>query len=150
MNYYGRRRYYSYRYPRRSTRRTYSSSSRSKRRAIGNYRAAIKQQDKTDVNLNIMTKIQAHQGTTLQGNFPNGVCPVNIWDLLRRSDFYKSYANMYDQIKINSIRIKLTPLWFRTGTVQNNVLNSLYSSYTVVTAWDRTGLGTEQTKMITS
>lgn len=144
MNYYGRRRYYSYRYPRRTFRRAYSSTSRSKRRAIGNYRAAIKQQDKTDVNLNISTKFKAFEGTVGLEDKSVGVYALNIWDLLRRSDFYKSYANMYDQIKINSIRVKLTPVMFRTHSTTNTVANSFYSSYTVVTAWDRTGLSEKQ------
>lgn len=144
MNYYGRRRYYV-RYPRRTYRRTWASTARSKRRAIGNYRAAIKQQDKTDVNLNITTKFKTFQGTTL--TFQNGVYALNIWDLLRKSDFYQSYANMYDQIKINSIRIKLTPIMFHTHQTTNVTANTFYSSYTVVTAWDRTGLSENQLEL---
>lgn len=146
MNYYGRRRYYSSRYPRRSYRRAYSSTSRSKRRAIGNYRAAIQQTDKTDVNLSVMTKFETFRGTLNVSNEREedyGVFALNIWDLLRKSDFYQSYANMYDQIKINSIRIKMTPNYFKSNMVENGV-NQFYSSYTVVTAWDRTGLSEEQ------
>ena len=103
--YYGRR-YYSSRYPRRSSRRTYSSSSRSKRRAIGNYRAALAQKDATNVNLSITHKFQCNTSTLTVGNqsLHKGVYALNMWDLLRRSDFYQSYANMYDQIKINSNR----------------------------------------------
>ena len=104
-----------------------------KRRAIGNYRAAIKQQDKTDVNLNITTKFKTFQGETL--DFQNGAYALNIWDLLRRSDFYKSYANMYDQIKINSIRVKLTPIMFHTHQTTNvtgsSFLFFLYCCYCV-------------------
>lgn len=154
---YGRR-YYSRRYPRRSSRRTYSSTSRSKRRAIGNYRAAVQQRDKTDVNISIAHKFTCNTSTlTYSENVGNntveytknkGVYALNIWDLLRRSDFYQSYANMYDQIKINSIRIKLTPIAFSTYGEDGVIANNIYQTYTVVTAWDRTGLSPQQGHML--
>ena len=145
MNYYGRR-YYSRRYPRRSSRRTYSSSSRSKRRAIGNYRAALQQTDCTNVNLSITHRFDITNGEVDLGNsgyINTGLYALNIFDLLRKSTFYQSYANMYDQLKINSIRIKLTPLMMSTISPENTQGSNLIQTYSIVTAWDRTGLSPE-------
>jgi hypothetical protein len=153
MNYYGsRRRYYrnrarAYRSYGRSSR--YSSSST--RRAAGNYRAALQQRDQSSVNLSIPTSISV---TTKNINITNpflpdgsqqftiengGVTAINIWDLLRKSSFYQSYASMYDQVKIDRIRVKLTPSSFVLSGSRGQ-----YSNYTVVTAWDRSGLSDEQ------
>ncbi|OUM68917.1 hypothetical protein PIROE2DRAFT_3308 [Piromyces sp. E2] len=65
-----------------SSRRTYSSSSRSKRRAIGNYRAALQQKDTTDVNLSISHFFDVFTGTILGDNTKIGAYALNIYDLL--------------------------------------------------------------------
>lgn len=147
MNYYGRR-YYSRRYPRRSSRRTYSSTSRSKRRAIGNYRAALNQTDCTNVNLSVTHRFSVSNSDTEVNNehFTTGLYALNIFDLLRKSTFYQSYANMYDQLKINSIRIKLTPMYMSTISPANTEGSNFIQSYSIVTAWDRTGLSREDIK----
>lgn len=134
------RRLYGRRY-----RRYYRRRGRTVRRAVGNYRAAAQQKDSTQVNLNIIHKAStifakkqikpAGQGTTLVG-----VYALNIWDLLRRSEFYQSYASMYDQVKIDRIRLKLTPTNWSFNT---QAVNS-FKAITVVTAWDRSGLSDEQ------
>lgn len=155
MNYYGSRRSYyrrrasAYR-SRRGTSRFASSSSR---RAAGNYRAALQQRDQSSVNLSIpanITVVSANlqltdpflpDGEQQVNVTPGGIFAINIFDLLRRSSFYQSYANMYDQMKIDRIRVKLTPSAFNLGSGGDG---SRYNSYTVVTAWDRTGLSSEQ------
>lgn len=149
MNYARRRRYYRSRYPSRSYRRTYSTASRSTRRAIGNYRAASQQKDSTQVNLSIPSIVSVFSGETAYVNeegtaatMHNGVAAINIFDVLRRSEFYQSYASMYDQMKIDSIRVKLTPYSF--PIIGNSSIGELYRSYTVVTAWDRSGLSDTQ------
>lgn len=149
MNYYGRRRYS--RYPRysRYARRYSRTSTSSSRRAAGNYRAALQQRDASSVNLSISSNIDVENKPLRITNFflpanqtidltNAGSFAINIWDLLRRSSFYQSYANMYDQIKIDRIRLKLTPAGFVTASGSN------YQPYTIVTAWDRTGLSNEQ------
>lgn len=153
MNYYGRRRRYygsRSRYSRSSGRVSRYSNS-STRRAVGNYRAALQQRDQSSVNLSIPTYIKVstqdiaiHNPFLASGNqnitIENGGCvAINVFDLLRKSTFFQSYANMYDQIKLDRIRIKLTPASFELGGSL-----SKYSSYTVVTAWDRSGLSNEQ------
>lgn len=152
MNYYGRRRYRR-RYYTRSRRGVGTYTSRSKRRAIGNYRAAIQQKDSTQVNLNIQHKCSTSfrgvlipgEGGAVRHQFKAGVYAVNVWDLLRKSEFYQSYANMYDQVKIDRIKIKLTPIQW---TFNNNGANT-FQAITVITAWDRTGLSENQVKIIT-
>lgn len=169
MNYYGRRRYYRRRYPYRSSRRAYSTSSRSKRRAIGNQRAANQQKDTSQVNLSIQHKCSTEYyhnsleildnegaGTGVYENFQSGVYALNIWDLLRKSEFYQSYATMYDQVRIDAIKLKLTPIAWNIQAPENQGLDgridysigTQYKAITVVTAWDRTGLSQEQVRIV--
>lgn len=133
---YRRKRTY---YRRRRVRRS------AKRRAIGNYRAALQQKDATQVNLSVTNQISACFKTIqLKGETEQiGVYALNIWDALRKSAFYTAYSIMYDQIHINSIRAKITPTsWaFNTG-------NDAFSALTIVTAWDRTGLSSEQWEFV--
>ena len=150
MNYYGRRRYRNYARSSRAYRRRTGASSSSLRRASGNYRAALQQRDQSSVNLSIPSTLSVtNKDITVNDGFrpdmqqsvtitSGGIAAINVWDLMRKSTFYQSYSNMYDQVKIDRIRIKLTPSSF----VQSN--NTNYNAYTVVTAWDRTGLSDEQ------
>lgn len=157
MNYYGRRRYRYSRYPRRSTRRTYASLSRSQRRASGNQRAARQQRDKSEVSLSIPTRLECFNASLTIPNpadadnpviVNGGVTALNIWDLLRKSEFYQSYANMYDQVRIEKVTVRLTPYQFPVFAGQLGQVNNYYNGYTVVTAWDRTGLSEEQIKLV--
>ena len=147
--YYRRRRRGNYSFYRRAYPRSYTYSSRSQRRAIGNYRAAQQQKDSTDVNLSIPSTCSVFnkdiQIPTKNGGFRTvnaGTYALNVWDLLRNSEFYQSYSNMYDQVKINRIRIKLTP---KSYTISSD--NS-YKAFTICTAWDRTGLSAEQLTLV--
>lgn len=157
MNYYGRRRYRYSRYPRRSYRRTYSTLSRSQRRASGNQRAARQQRDKSEVSLSIPTRLECFNASLTIPNpadqehpviVNGGVTALNIWDLLRKSEFYQSYANMYDQVKIEKVTVRLTPYQFPVFAGQLGQINNYYNGYTVVTAWDRTGLSEEQIALV--
>lgn len=51
------------------------------------------------------------KGTTL---VQQGVSAINIFELLRKSDFFNSYAPMYDQFRITSIKVKVTPVAWQT------------------------------------
>lgn len=157
MNYYGRRRYRYSRYPRRSYRRTYTSLSRSQRRASGNQRAARQQRDKSEVSLSVPTRLECFNASLTIPNpadadnpvvVNGGVTALNIWDLLRKSEFYQSYANMYDQVRIEKVTVRLTPYQFPVFAGQLGQVNNYYNGYTVVTAWDRTGLSEEQIKLV--
>lgn len=125
----------------------------SKRRALNNFKAAKNQSDSTNIVLNVPAKISCsfyHNNIPVDGvenqniTFNSGVYALNIWDLLRRSTFYQSYASMYDQVKITGVKVKLTPVSWTFNTQAANAQNGI----TVVTAWDRTGLSTEQVKIL--
>ena len=142
--YRNRRRYYRRRYYRRG----YGSRGAT-RRAYGNMRAAKQQADNATFTLNVPTKfatfMKSHthiDGTPALEQNTTGVYPISIYDLLRRSEFFNNYANMYDEFKIDKIKVKLLPTAFTVNT------NGNYRSLTVYTAWDRTGLNATQVRSI--
>lgn len=67
----------------------------------------------------------------------NGAIAINHWDQLRQSEFFPNYAPMFDQVKINSIRIKIT------GSQAGSAMTSNISP-AVVCAFDRNGLSVGQ------
>ena len=136
---------YSYRRYRRYRRFYKKYGSRSSRRAYGNMRAAKQQADNATFTINVPSKV--HSFMKSKTNLPNllgqdiyttGVYPISIYDLLRQSEFFWNYANMYDEFKIDKIKVKLLPTAFTIST------NGSYRNLTVYTAWDRTGLNTTQ------
>ena len=144
--YYGRRRGYGYG----SRYRRYYYSSSSARRSYGNMRSAKQQADNATFTINIPSTISCFcQEQNIAGNtFQAGVYPMNIYDLLRKSEFYQNYANMYDEFKIDNIKVKLLPTsWY--GTISGGD-NNRVTNLTVYTAWDRTGLNDSQLKLITT
>lgn len=56
----------------------------------------------------------------------------NLWDQLRQSSFFTNYSGMYDQIKLDSIRLKLSGAW-QQKTSNNDQIP------VVTTAFDRNG-----------
>jgi hypothetical protein len=137
---------------RRSFKRSYSkkrkfgggSSSYSKR-STGQFKAAKQQTDQASFAVNIPTQITARAfkvSETANGESQvRGTYPLNIYDLLRKSEFYQSYANMYDEFKIDNIKVKLIPVKFNVALGGNN---NNYQTFTAYTAWDRTGLNSKQ------
>jgi hypothetical protein len=143
-----------------SSRRRYRRSSRSSggtvRRALGNLKSARQQKDNATVNINVMTKTSCSQqvkwikdpGTEYGSqqavltpfNCGNGF--INVYEVLRRSDFFNCYAPMYDQFKIDMIRAKLTPTAYPSSITVEGQAGS--TSYTILTAWDRTGFSSDQ------
>lgn len=145
-----------------SNRYTPYSSARS--RARGNQRAADQQRDSTQVTLNKSINVSCGQTFTyiqspeyeediidpeeFVGWKDTGCAAINIYDVLRRSEFYDSYSSMYDQVRIDSITAKITALSWVNGV--NSGVDNAVSEYltprslTVVTAWDRSGLDGSQ------
>lgn len=119
------------------------------KRSYGQYKAAKQQADQASFVISIPTQIAAK---CLQKVLPRpdgtqelkelGTYALNIYDLLRKSEFYKSYANMYDEFKIDNIKVKLIPIKYNVTVGDAN--NAGYQSFTVYTAWDRTGLNNKQ------
>lgn len=92
---------------------------RSRARSRGQYRAANQQRDSGTFVINAATTANVTS---------SNVTFVSVYDILRKSEFFNNYANMYDQFKVNRIRVKLT---------QGNATNG---AFTLVSAWDRNGL----------
>lgn len=131
--YYGRNRYYK------------RSSTRVK--SWGNMKAAKQQADQSTFTINVpSTMTVGCKGsvnpldTNKTVNF--GIYPLNIFEVLRKSEFFSSYANMYDEFKLDRIKVKLLPTEFSYTASSNG--NGRYSNVTVYTAWDRTGLNPDQ------
>ena len=139
--YYGKNRYYS----------RYSKKSYGYYRGKGQVKAAKQQADNAKVVLNVPTQISCfneNKNFSIGGETETnqvGCYAMNIYDLLRKSEFYQSYANMYDEFKIENIKVKLIPVAFNVVAGTNS---TKYASLTVYTAWDRTGLSQEQVRLI--
>ena len=125
-----------------STRRRYSTrfrrfgrtSSGLVRRSKGNMKAANQQNDSSTVVINLMHTLYSgvskvfdsydNDGQLIPHNEKYlGVTPVNIFDLLRKSDFFNSYAGMYDQFKVNSIKVKITPVQWSVFDQSRSTVN---------------------------
>ena len=133
--YYGNRRYY---------RRNTNS------KAWGNMRAAKQQADQSNFTINIPTNISAfcRQENLLPDQGANGVksmgCfALSIFDQLRKSEFFNNYANMYDEFKIDKVKVKLLPTSWSNLSGETR-----YRNLTVYTAWDRTGLNETQYEIL--
>lgn len=131
--------------------RNYYKSTRSK--SYGNMRAAKQQADQSTVTINIPSTIEAANYTSLDidgtstVNF--GVYPLNIFEQLRKSEFYKSYASMYDEFKVDKVKVKLLPTEFTYTVTEGAGANpGKYRNVTVYTAWDRTGLSKDQVRIL--
>lgn len=121
-------------------RRSYRTNSRSLRaRARGNQRAANQQADVSDVIINLMntcvsmvypisnidpTGDNAAVEETATKEWVNiGTCAINIFDLLKKSDFFNCYAPMYDQFRITKVQVKITPVKWNTFNQQTSIVN---------------------------
>lgn len=135
--------------------RPYRNSLRSK--FIGNQRAADQQRDTTTVVINTNTRLECGQtkyaifpGTTANVFVDSGCAAVNIYEVLCRSEYFRTFSKMYDQVKIDEIRAKIVATnWYANGNQQNSDANGVNEyatarSYVVVTAWDRSGLSEDQ------
>lgn len=123
-------------------------------RARGNQRAADQQRDQTQVVLKTSLTRGGGQTYTLldetdpqnENNWADtGVIAINIYDVLLRCEFYQNYSNMYDQIRIDSVKVEVTPSVWTTSRDENPVPGyTIPKSLTVITAWDRSGLDEQQ------
>lgn len=107
-----------------------------RRRANGNARAARAQRDSTTVVINRIASfpiVVASNGTLLS----NGSTVINHWNQLRLSQFFPNYSPMYDQMKLDKVRVKITGS--QAGTAMTSTI-----SPAVVAAFDRNGLSPGQ------
>ena len=134
-----------------------------KSRSLGNLKAAINQNDKTNVILRSKVEVECGQYmqtiptklTDVDENteetdivVKNTGCGfINVWDVVRKSEYFKQLSGLYDQIKINSIKVDVVAIDWPTGSNDTNTVDNGFiypKSLSVVTAWDRSGLGIDQ------
>lgn len=145
---YRRRNYWRNNYSRRNF--YYRRGNTARVKSWGNMRAAKQQADQATFTINVPSNISAFLKTpsnpeTDDPRSQRGIYAMNIYDILRKSSFYQSYANMYDEFKIDRIKVKLLPTEYTyTATAGNNNGTGSYKNVTVYTAWDRTGLSSDQ------
>ena len=134
-----------------------------RKRSRGNMRAAAQQRDSLNVVLRNKVNVECGQfkqevpieisnGTALDFeediNVVNTGCAfINVYDVIRTSDYYKNICQLYDQVKINAIKVDITSIDWPNASNESNANDEGYvypKSLTVVTAWDRSGLGASQ------
>lgn len=117
-----------------SYRRRYSRY-RGKRSSVrgsgrGEFRSAIQQRD---VGRQILKWSQV-QTITIKSNENQGGSHFSAWRALKNSGFYSNFAEMYDQIKLNGVRVKIT-LLSASSSIYSATNNPVF-----VSAWDRNGI----------
>ena len=69
---------------------------------------------------------------------PSGALYISHWDQLRNSQFFSNYSGMYDQMKLDKSKMKIT------GSSINVVSGTVFASPSIVLAVDRNGLSPQQ------
>jgi hypothetical protein len=134
---------YSYRrYRNARSNSTYSSRRSSIRsRSIGNTRAARAQRDSATVVINRIAPfdvyIYGNYYKPSSGGTASGAIAISHWDELRKSQFFPNYSSMYDQMRLDKTRIKITGSSAVSG-------DSPYDSPSIILAFDRNGLNSTQ------
>lgn len=118
---------------------SWKSSSSVSKRSSGNIKAAFEQRDKCEVVLNCNNIINCNFGKDNDKNSYT-VAAVNVFDALLHSEFFNNYAPMYDQLKIDKVKAKITSLSYPNKADEQYRQNNI----SVVTAFDRNGLDIPQ------
>jgi hypothetical protein len=108
------------------------------RKTKGNMKAAKQTRDAMSVTVKCNTTFMSAYNKT--DNYGTAVIPV--YEILKKSPQFTSFSALYDQVKVNGIRVKLSIVDAETS-VQN--LSNL-KTVNVITGWDRTGISHEQLK----
>lgn len=127
-------------------------------KGYGQMKVAKEQADQSTFTINIPSEVSCFNklsGTKWIGadgltgsEIPLSVYVMNIFDQLNKSEFYANYANMYDEFKIERVKVKLLPTSFTVNAGGDQATYD-YKNYTVYTAWDRSGLSQEQVTLQT-
>lgn len=124
-------------------------------RASRQQRAADQQRDSTTVIINTNTSFDCGQTMneiyTQRGDngwFDTGCMAINIYDVLKSSEYFQSFSPLYDQVKIDNVRAKIIATNWATSREANDEqkINEIIKarSYVIVTAWDRSGISKDQ------
>ena len=129
-------------------------------RAKRQYKAADQQRDSTTIVVNHNIEFQCGEtmicpdgADAVRNNFiDSGTAAISVYDILRQNDYFENYRQMYDQVCINNVRVKIIGVnWTNSSRdgIDNGEIEEWKSpkSYIVVTAWDRTGLSRDQYKI---
>ena len=120
-------------------------------RARRQQRAADQQRDSTTVviNSNIsfdcgQTMAQIYMDRGDDGWYDTGCAAINVYDVLRKSDYFIDFSRLYDQFKIDNIRARIIATNWATSRDESSTekINEIIKSrsYIIVTAWDRSGV----------
>lgn len=129
--------------------RPYRSSAAT--RARRQQRAANQQRDSNTVVINTnysfdcgQTMSQIYMDRGDEGWFDTGCCAINIYDILRKSEYFSEFNGLYDQFKIDNIRARIIATNWATSREESSTekINEIIKSrsYVIVTAWDRSGV----------
>lgn len=111
-------------------RRTVPRRTTAKRRAFGNFASAMQQRDATNIVVNAQEEVtlivpkDAQEATVVR----------NINSLMTTAPMFMNYATMYDQYKLNAVRVGIEMTY-----IGNDLLNSA-TFPSICTAWDRNGI----------
>lgn len=97
----------------------------------GQFKAANQQRDQATMVLNSQQPLNISIDVDDTSNF--GI--FNLWNVLRTSSFFDNYSGMYDQVKMDSVRIRLTGSWQE----QSSDDQAKRIIPTITTAFDRNG-----------
>lgn len=120
-------------------------------RARRQQRAADQQRDSTTIVINSnmsfdcgQTMAQIYMDKGDEGWYDTGCAAINIYDVLRKSDYFSEFSKLYDQFKIDNIRARIIATNWATSREESSTekINEIIKarSYVIVTAWDRTGV----------
>jgi len=101
-----------------------------KRQAFGNFASAMQQRDAT----NIVINTQEEYTLTVPAQCKEATGVRNMNAMLTTSPMFYNYATMYDQFKLNAVRISCEMTY-----INNQLLNSA-NFPSIATAWDRNGI----------
>lgn len=115
------------------------SSSLAKRTA-GQFKSARKGNDSLSFVVNTTHTFTVMYDHTTE----TGTAALNIWEVLANNGQFFSLKSMYDQVRVDGIQVKLNVV---NALVDLNNLQAV-NNYTIWTAWDKTGLSIDETRLI--
>lgn len=111
-------------------RRTVPRRTTAKRRAFGNFASAMQQRDATNIIVNANEEVRL----IVPANGQEATVVRNINSIMTTAPMFMNYATMYDQYKLNAVRVGIEMTY-----IGNDLLNSA-TFPSICTAWDRNGI----------
>lgn len=103
-----------------------------KRRAVQSIRASNTQNS----TINFAFKVNYAFSANFSKSSQTGVAAINIYDVLMHSENFINLRNMYDNVKLNGVNVRIN---VTDATTSVSDLTSV-KTINVITAWDKTGL----------